>query len=293
MSQPSTLQNGTIQETLSIITICYNDLEGLQKTLRSLQSQTSKNFEHIIVDGASADGTLEFLKSFTPGWKLTWKSEKDRGIYDAMNKGLLLATGEYVWFLNAGDDCASTQVIEKLLKHLNGPSQNPTDSDSDSDSSPITPISAKKPDLLYGRAWYVGAEKKKSVGAPVAAASFKFGMPICHQAILYKRTLATTKPYPIDYRIISDWIVTQEFFESGALCEFIDLYIANFYLDGISANNHQKLLKEKLRYEKSIPGKLAALFGIGLRFTLVNLSKKMGLYELLIARRPRSNQTNQ
>lgn len=240
---------------LCVITICYNDLTGLKKTIESLKSQTLLSFEQIVVDGGSTDGTREYLSELRLPWTFSWSSEKDRGIYDAMNKGLGTATTEFIWFLNSGDTCASPTVVEQILPHMSGDI-----------------------DLLYGKAWYVGAFGKKSVGKPVSAKDFRRGMPICHQSILYRTSLARTQPYPLEYRIISDWIVTQSLFEITARKKFLDLYIANFDLSGVSAQNHFKVLKEKLRSEPRLGPRLEALLFLGGKFGLIWLVKKIGLY---------------
>lgn len=99
---------------LSIITINYNDAIGLRKTIESVVSQTSSDFEYIVIDGGSADGSIEVIKEFAD--RITyWISEPDKGIYQAMNKGILQAKGDYCQFLNSGDWLAAKDVIEEML----------------------------------------------------------------------------------------------------------------------------------------------------------------------------------
>ena len=112
---------------LSIITINYNNAEGLRKTLASVASQTYPNIEHIIVDGASTDGSVEVIREYENQLNIThstihllWSSEPDNGIYDAMNRGIRKATGEYVQILNSGDLLAAGDVTEKMVAALNG-----------------------------------------------------------------------------------------------------------------------------------------------------------------------------
>ena len=112
---------------LSIITINYNNAEGLRKTLASVASQTYPNIEHIIVDGASTDGSVEVIREYENQLNIThstinllWSSEPDNGIYDAMNRGIRKATGEYVQILNSGDLLAAPDVTEKMVAALNG-----------------------------------------------------------------------------------------------------------------------------------------------------------------------------
>ncbi|MBO5674054.1 MAG: glycosyltransferase [Paludibacteraceae bacterium] len=123
--------------TLSIITINYNNAEGLRKTLASVASQTYPHIEHIIVDGGSKDGSVEILRAYpqplpkrrgeitedkfptqNPAHKVLWISEKDNGIYNAMNKGIRMATGDYIQILNSGDILAAPDVTERMMAAL-------------------------------------------------------------------------------------------------------------------------------------------------------------------------------
>lgn len=104
---------------LSIITINRNNASGLEKTMRSVDSQTYKEFEYVVVDGASTDGSVEVIKDEETNFNhLKWISEADCGIYNAMNKGIRMATGEYCQFLNSGDYLASDDVVERMLYSL-------------------------------------------------------------------------------------------------------------------------------------------------------------------------------
>ncbi|HOC87069.1 MAG TPA: glycosyltransferase family 2 protein [Prolixibacteraceae bacterium] len=102
---------------LSIITINFNNTTGLRKTVESVVSQTSQNFEYIIIDGGSSDGSLEVIMKFA-GNIDHWVSEPDNGIYHAMNKGILLAKGEYCQFLNSGDCLVSPDTTDKMLANI-------------------------------------------------------------------------------------------------------------------------------------------------------------------------------
>ena len=133
---------------LSIITITYNNAEGLCRTIQSVQSQTFRDFEHIIVDGGSTDGSVDLIREYADneairqaGYKairqenskadnlassphhlitsspIMWISEKDRGVYDAQNKGIRIAQGEYCYFLNAGDTLCANDRLEKMMMH--------------------------------------------------------------------------------------------------------------------------------------------------------------------------------
>lgn len=109
---------------LSIITINYNNAQGLEKTLKSVLSQTNTQFEHVIVDGASTDNAVEIIRQYEKettacGIKVVWVSEKDKGIYNAMNKGIKMASGEYIQILNSGDCLAANTVVTDMFVALN------------------------------------------------------------------------------------------------------------------------------------------------------------------------------
>lgn len=106
---------------LSVITITYNNLSGLQRTIASVYQQRYTDFEVVVVDGGSTDGTVEFLQNDCPYSNLRWISEQDKGIYDAQNKGIALAKGDYCFFLNAGDAFCSDDVLERMFANLTSP----------------------------------------------------------------------------------------------------------------------------------------------------------------------------
>ena len=104
---------------ISVITINYNNKEGLEKTIESVVNQSLQDFEYIVIDGNSTDGSQEILEKYTA--KISHAvSEPDTGIYNAMNKGIKAATGEYILFLNSGDEFYATQSLEKAAEHLTG-----------------------------------------------------------------------------------------------------------------------------------------------------------------------------
>ena len=103
---------------LSIITINYNNAEGLRKTMESVLAQTYTEIEYIIVDGASTDGSVDVIRELATRPTIKWVSEKDTGIYNAMNKGIRMATGEYIQILNSGDILAADDVTERMMAAL-------------------------------------------------------------------------------------------------------------------------------------------------------------------------------
>ncbi len=178
---------------LSVISITYNNYRGLLKTLALFEANTfSGNIEIVIVDGGSKDETPEFLKQ--QAITKNWVSEPDKGIYDAMNKGLKMATGEYLWFLNAGDYAYSKQGIEIILEALE-----------------------KSPDAVYGETMLVdsdgneqgtrSSQTTRKLPKRLHWQSFKMGMTVGHQAFIIKRALAL--PYNTELKHVADidWMI--------------------------------------------------------------------------------------
>jgi len=166
----------TQQMKISIITVVYNGIDLLPGTMQSVFAQSYQNIEYLIIDGNSTDGTQELIKQNES--KITkWISEPDQGLYDAMNKGIKLATGDFLWFMNAGDRIFAADTVEKMVANY----------------TPET-------DVLYGEVILVN-EKRKHLGTRSEVTtqklpknlnwkSLKYGMCVCHQAFLPKREIA-------------------------------------------------------------------------------------------------------
>lgn len=214
---------------LSIITVVYNGKEDFARTLDSVKAQSYSHLEYIVIDGGSNDGTAELILENKASIAKSI-SEKDAGIYDAMNKGLRLASGEYVLFLNAGDLFYSPDVLENIFSELN-----------------------TKPDAIYGETMFVD-EQYKEIGlmGKVSSRPFykietwkdmRYGMVFCHQSFLVKRELAP--PYNTDhiYSADIDWII-----RCLKNCITIHMYakpIACFKLGGFSSKNHAQSLWDR------------------------------------------------
>lgn len=181
---------------LSIITITYNNLVGLRKTADSVLEQTVSDFEWIIIDGASTDGTKEYLAAklqFT-NCKLQIISEPDRGIYNAMNKGIRLAQGEYIQILNAGDCLAAADVTERMLNAL----------------TEQTARAGQPIDILYGNMLKVDGNGKligKSGYTEYSLRQF-YSSTLNHDCAYIRRALFDDDHYGLydeSLRIVSDW----------------------------------------------------------------------------------------
>lgn len=166
---------------ISIITICLNNLDGLKKTHSSIQKQTQAPFEWIVIDGGSKDGTEKFLKSIKPKF---WVSEADHGIYDAMNKGIQKAKGDYILFLNAGDRLFNSKILSIIS----------------------TLIDKNLPDFIYGDS-HEGKHYKKARNHKNIA----WGMFTHHQSMIYKRSILDGLYFHTNYEIAADYDFTIRF----------------------------------------------------------------------------------
>ena len=217
---------------LSIITVCYNAKEDLAQTVDSVLSQTWRNFEYIVVDGDSTDGTKEYLEQLRPSFKeknitLRYVSEKDEGIYDAMNKGTLMATGHWVMYLNAGDLFVNASVLRNIF--------------------------ADDPDtqILYGDTLctYQG-QVKRYPAKPLSTLPRQ--MAFCHQSALIERDVALRFPYDTSYKICADHHFFLKAYSKGLAFEYCELPIAVYEISGVSDRNKWQAHKEQLRMQKEL-----------------------------------------
>lgn len=211
---------------ISIITITYNAESEIRPTLESLNRQTFRNFEHLVIDGASSDNTLSIVKEMCPDSIVI--SEPDKGLYDAMNKGLRAAKGEYVLFLNAGDSLHSPDILRRYADQRGA-------------------------NIIYGDTIIVDSErnfiKPRHLSAPqkLTFKSFSKGMLVCHQAFMVRRSI--TPEYDLQYRFSADYEWTLKCLRSSDLTHNVNIKaIAIDYLsDGLTDKNHKASLIERYR----------------------------------------------
>lgn len=214
----------------SIVTIAYNAEKTIERTLKSVAEQDYPHIEYIIVDGASKDGTLALVEKYKSVVTRV-VSEPDRGIYDAMNKGLALCGGDYVCFLNAGDTFSAPDTLSTAIKAI-------------VNYSTI-------PDLIYGDTAIVDNEGKflhlRTHRPPerLTWKSFKWGMLVCHQAFWVKKEKAQT--YDLQYRFSADvdWCIRVLKQIDTAL--FLPYPVINYLHEGATTKNHRASLKERFR----------------------------------------------
>lgn len=216
------------QPVISIITVTFNAADLLPQTMQSVAEQTYPEIEYLIIDGASTDATVAVAKTFRDRLDFKLVSEPDRGLYDAMNKGLRLATGAYVWFLNAGDTIYAADTIERAL------------------------MGWKNADLIYGdtrvvgesgreRGWY----KPLPAESELTYRSFINGMVVCHQSMWMKRSIA--QPYRLDVGLVADidWCIRS--LQHAETVKNTNLILSRFLDGGISDRHRQRALRERFR----------------------------------------------
>lgn len=223
---------------VSIISVTYQAEQFLEKTMLSILNQDCSDFEYLIVDGNSTDKTTEIIKHFElqinegiyaikPS-NFHWISEPDKGLYDAMNKGLKMAKGEFIWFINAGDKIHSDKTLKIVIDCLN---RNP------------------QCDILYGKSLMIDqddnilGDMRKTAPRGLMKKSLLNGLVVCHQAILVRKKIAPL--YDLKYRIASDYDWVIKILNVSKQNIYIDTYLSNYMISGISSKNEKKALKER------------------------------------------------
>lgn len=213
----------------SIITVTYNAQKVLEDTIQSVISQTYHQVEYIIIDGASKDNTLTIIEKYRSRISQV-VSEPDKGLYDAMNKGISLATGDYICFLNAGDSFHGDHTLQRMVHSIH---------------------SNEWPDILYGETALVDAERHflrmRRLSAPEVLSwkSFKQGMLVCHQAFFAKRTLV--EPYHLEYRFSADFDWCIRVMKKARTLHNTHLTLIDYLDEGMTTQNRKASLKERFR----------------------------------------------
>lgn len=199
---------------LSIITVNLNDVEGLKRTAKSVAGQNSDDFEWIVIDGGSTDGSVEVISEYQPEISY-WVSEPDTGIYNAMNKGVKVAKGAYLQFLNAGDAIADADVVGDFVK------KHPT------------------ADVIYGRARIVDSKGRDLWQWPLPEMplrlSYFWSHSLKHQASFFSRRCFERFMYNEDNRIVSDTELFMQLLYHGYAFERYDRVVALFNGEGLSS----------------------------------------------------------
>jgi glycosyltransferase involved in cell wall biosynthesis len=232
----------------SIITISYNAEAVIARTLESVLSQTYEKVEHLIIDGASTDKTLSIVEDYKRrsdasgmGHKVIIQSEPDHGIYDAMNKGLTQALGDYVLYMNAGDYFPSADTLEQIAR-----------------SCKLNDLPFEQlPAVLYGNTDIVDSEghylhpRRLQPPEHLTWRSFRHGMLVCHQAFYARTDIAKNLQYNTEYRYSADvdWCirVMREGERAGLPLYNINKVVACYTEEGATTRHHKESLKERFR----------------------------------------------
>ncbi|MDP4270050.1 MAG: glycosyltransferase family 2 protein [Bacteroidota bacterium] len=239
---------------LSVITVNLNNAHGLQKTILSIISQTFQNFEYIIIDGGSVDDSLKIIKQY-PDNISKWVSEPDDGIYNAMNKGIRLAQGDYLLFLNSGDQLYASDTLWQVFE-------------TEHDQS-----------ILYGNVCVTPEDRVIRYPGKLTMA-FLYEQTIVQQSIFYRRDLFHDLQFDESYRLISDWIflMDQVVFKACSYL-YVDLIIANYDATGLSSEKDSISLIRKER-ERFLPTRFPEL--VLDDFQTFFMLRKSELYESVV-----------
>ena len=211
---------------ITVVTVCYNTVDTIEKTILSIINQTYSNIEYIVIDGNSSDGTVDVIKKYSDRIS-KWLSEPDKGIYDAMNKGTDLATGEWINFMNAGDLFVNDHVIEDLLSMFE-----------------------EKHDVIYGNTIFInGGNTKiqKAYARENAMPSF------CHQSSFISTQLMKRYHYDQSFVIAADTDFFDRIYKKGYDLFFVDLFFSKVNMDGVSSNRRALVYREVCRIKKEKP----------------------------------------
>jgi len=217
-----------MEPVFSIITVTYNAAQWLERTILNILSQSYPHIEYIIIDGGSTDGTIDIIKQYHEGISF-WISEPDKGLYDAMNKGLLHATGEYVWFINAGDKLHTADTLHEIMSSLKK--------------------KVSLPDIIYGDTTIVDATghslglRRLRPPKNLTWKSFRMGMLVCHQSFIAKREIAPL--YDLSYKLVSDFDWCIQCLLRAQTTHNTGIILSDFLEAGMSTVYRKLSLKER------------------------------------------------
>jgi glycosyltransferase involved in cell wall biosynthesis len=244
---------------ITYVTITYNAAKVLQRTLDSVLQQDYPDIVHLIIDGASTDDTLKLVDDYIArsnaaenGHRIQVTSEPDKGIYDAMNKGLRSLDGDYVCFLNAGDFLPSPDTVSKIAETAH--SASPLGS---SKNCQLSTVNCQLPAVLYGDTDIVDGEghflhhRRLAPPQHLTWKSFKQGMLVCHQAFYARTDFAIATPYDMQYRYSADvdWCirVMKAAEKENIPLLNLNMVVANYTEEGQTTLHHRESLWERYR----------------------------------------------
>ena len=225
---------------ISVVTICYNAYEELCHTLRSVAAQEYPHVEYIIVDGASTDDSHKLFEEYKAHIDVLI-SEADKGIYDAMNKGIKVATGDYICFMNAGDTFHSPTTLTEVFAQ----------------------VGTSTPDVIYGETDLVDTDRSflrhRRLSAPevLTKDSFLWGMLVCHQSFYPRRDIVPL--YDLSYRFSSDFDWCIRILKESKHNHNTHLILTDYLSEGVTTQNHKASLQERFHIMRRHYGLLRTL----------------------------------
>ncbi|EQB39190.1 hypothetical protein M947_08525 [Sulfurimonas hongkongensis] len=207
---------------VTVVTVTYNAEQYLEQTIKSVAEQDYPNIEYIIIDGASTDGTIDIIKKYEK-YIIYWISEPDGGIYDAMNKAIDAATGEWINFMNAGDSFCEKNTLSEVIKNL------------DSNT-----------DLICGDIYYLENNKKTYRKAKGIDGGFN-GIFCCHQALFTKTNIMKEKKFSLEFPIAADYNFVLSCFVKKYNFQFINFPIVDFLAGGFSEQENFRANIESIK----------------------------------------------
>ena len=252
---PVNLAPPSVRLLISVVVPTFNSERHLRNCLESLREQTYQNYEVVVVDGGSTDGTVRIIEEQAALFpRIIWRSEKDRGVYDAMNKGVALARGDWLLFLGSDDALYAPDVLAKMAPHL-----------------------SQEYNLVYGNVFSASASSWAPAGV-VYDGEFNdekiLERNICHQAIFYSRALFDQhRGYDQSYKVLGDWEFNLRIFRT-ARKKFVDLIVARFEGGGMSTSiiDHEFNLRFPEIVDRAFRLPLRAAFYRARRAALIRLA---------------------
>lgn len=220
------MKNDAKQPQVSVITVCYNAADDLEKTIKSVVSQTINKKEFIVVDGGSKDSSCEIIKKYE-SYIDCWISEPDKGVYDAMNKGIAMSSGEWICFMNAGDTFKDNSSLQAIFDSK--------------EFSPQTGVIYCDVNFVFPNFGFVLKKMDRLEGEEQA-------LSINHQASLTRSALLTENLFDLNYKIASDANTFYKLWNKGVKFEYVPVCMANYeVVSGLSSSKFVPLFKERTR----------------------------------------------
>lgn len=263
---------------ISVATVTYNAAEQLKKTIKNVEGQDYPFVEHIIVDGKSDDGTSAMLQKYRESRDMSlnkhvikWISEPDSGLYDAMNKAIRMATGNYILFLNAGDKLHSKDTLRHIASVARSAAKG-------NDEKTLPAVIYGHTNIVDNNGCFLHA-RRLMPPEHLSWKSFRRGMLVCHQAFFARTDIARETPYDLQYRFSADFdwcvrIMRQAEKQNLPLAN-AHIVVADYLEGGLTVKNHRRSLLERFRIMTRHYGLWTTLFE-HVYFVVRNLKKQGG-----------------